>query len=352
MKYYIGNDFHKQYSFVGVLDEKGEVLEERKLFHVDEEAVVAFFTDYARRGEVSVSIEATPNWYWFVDRLQALGIDVKLVHARKAKIIAESAIKTDRISAITLAHMDRLNFLPQAYIADRETRAARELLRYRMSLVKVRVSLKNRVHVVLSKNNIHHSFSDLFGKRGLGFLKSLELPAMFRMELVGYLRLLDRLEAEISDTEKEIRRKCKSNRYAERIMTAPGFSYLLGLLLSAEIADIGRFSSHKKLCCYGGLASSIHQSGDKLHHGHIIKQSNKYIRYALVEAAQVAIKKDPKLQRFYKKVERRKGSKKARIAVARKLLVAIYYMLKYDKDYCINRIRPNSQVSSRAWLGT
>ena len=351
MKYYIGVDFHKQYSSVALMNEKGDIQDERKLFHVDEDKVIEYFAHFSDPGEVSVSIEATPNWYWFVDRLQDLGLTVKLVHARKAKIIAESTIKTDKLSAIALAHLDRSNFLPTAYIADRGTRAARELLRYYMSLVKIRTSIKNRVHAILSKNNIHHGFSDLFGKKGMMFLLGLEMPPTFGTNLTGYLQLLENVAQEISAAEKRIKEKCKGNRYFQRLVTIPGISHLTGLVLAVEIADIGRFSSYRKLCCYAGLVSSTYQSGDKMYHGHIIKESNKYIRYVLIQAVPKAIGKDPRLYRFYKKIERKKGKNKAKIAVARKLLVAIYFMLRDDTDYCIDKKSGYSQVSPMAKLG-
>src|SRR3989338_3967577 len=160
MEHYIGIDFHKQFSSVAVMDEKGTMLDECKLYHDQPEQLSAYFAQF--KGSANVCLEATRNWYWLVDLLQGQGLTVKLVHAKKARIIAESTIKTDKIDARVLAHLYRCNFLPEAYIANHQTRHERELLRYYISLVKIQTSVKNQVHAILSKHNIQHDFSDLF----------------------------------------------------------------------------------------------------------------------------------------------------------------------------------------------
>lgn len=349
MEHYIGIDFHKQFSSVAVMDEKGAMLDERKLYHDQPEQLSAYFAQF--KGSANVCLEATRNWYWLVDLLQEQGFTVKLVHAKKARIIAESTIKTDKIDARSLAHLDRCDFLPQAYIADPQTRSERELLRYHINLVKIQTSVKNRVHAILAKHNIQHNFSDLFGRAGREFLKVVPLPPTFHLELNGYLELLEHIVAILNRAKKEIVHHCRAWPEAALLTSAPGIGTLTGLLLAAEIADIDRFKNAKKLCCYGGLASSTHQSADKEFHGHIIKDSNKYIRYAVLEAVPHAIKQDPKLWRFYNKIQRAKGKNKARIATARKLLVTIYYMLKNRAPYQVVHNENMSQVNPRAVLG-
>ncbi len=349
MKQYIGVDFHSQHSYVAVMDDKGRIIDERRLYHTDMNGFSEYFSSFDRG--TSVALEATRNWYWLVDCLQDLGLEVKLVHAKKARIIAESTIKTDKIDARVLAHLDRCDFLPQAFIADKETRSQRELLRYYMSLVKIRTSVKNRVHAVLAKNNVHHGFSDLFGKAGTEFLKKVELSAVFRMEIDGYIELMEKLKDLISRAQKEIRAKCKESECVRRLMTIPGISYFSALLLASEIADIKRFRSYKKLCAYAGLVSTTHQSADRRYYGHIIKDSNKYIRYALIEAVPIAVRKDPGLWSFYTNLQRKKGIGKAKIAVAKKLLITIYYMLRNGTEYRMGVTKGFSRVNPCAKLG-
>lgn len=350
MSNYIGIDFHKQFSQVAVMDDKGNVLDERRLRHDTPEDMMAYFQQFG--SDTSVALEATRHWYWLVDLLQEQGMDVKLVHAKKARIIAESTIKTDKVDARTLAHLDRCNFLPQAYITSPQTRSERELLRYYIGLVKVQTSIKNRVHATLSKHNIQYHFSDLFGHAGREFLKRVVLPPIFRLELDGYLELLDKIKAILNQARGEIRHHCRAWPEADLLTTVPGIGDLTGLLLAAEIADIHRFSTPKKFCCYGGLVSSTHQSADRNYHGHIIKDSNKYIRYAVLEAVDHAIKQDPKLWRFYNKIQRAKGKKKAKVATARKILVIIYHMLNKRVPYQVAHNDHIRQANPRHKLGT
>jgi transposase len=347
MQHYIGVDFHMQHSSVAVMDEQGLIVDERKLYHANMKELMNYFSSF--NSDTNVAVEATRNWYWLIDCLQDLNLNVKLAHAKKVRIIAESTIKTDKIDARALAHLDRCNFLPQAYIADKKTRSNRELLRYHMSLVKIRASIKNRIHAILAKNNIQYGFTDLFGKGGLEFLKRLRLPPIFTLELHGYIQLLDALKEALTTVQKQIKEECKDAPYVKRLITIPGIAYFSALLLSSEIADIKRFRNYKKLCAYAGLASTTHQSADTTHHGGIIKDSNKYLRYVLVEAVPFAIKKDPRLYAVYTALVRKKGVNKARIAIAHRLMVAIYFMLRDDTDYHIsnyNRVNPVTKLGA------
>lgn len=219
-----------------------------------------------------------------------------------------------------------------------------------MSLVKIRASIKNKVHALLAKNNVQHGFSDLFGKSGLSFLKELSLTHIFRLELDGYLNILEHIKQRIAEAQREIKIRCVVSEGAKLLMTVPGISYFTALLLYSEIADIKRFSTCKKLCCYAGLTSSTRQSADKTHHGHIIKESNKYIRYALIEVVPIAIRKDPKLWTLYTRLQTKKGFAKAKIAIARRLLTTIYYMLRDNTCYVTNKIQV-SRVNPVTKLG-
>lgn len=349
MGHYIGMDFHKQFSQVAVMDERGQIVEERRLDHDRPEELTEYFSQFD--SGTSVALEATRGWYWMVDLLQEQGLNVKLVHAKKARIIAESTIKTDKVDAKTLAHLTRCDFLPQAYIASPQKRSQRELLRYHISLVKIQTSLKNRIHGILSKHNIRHNFTDLFGRSGREFLKDLKLSSVFRMELNGYLEVLDKVVAVLDQAKKQINHHCQAWPEAKLLTTVPGIGVYGALLLAAEIADIHRFENVKKFCCYAGVVASTHQSADKIYHGHIIKDSNKYIRFVAIEAVKHAIKHDPKLWGFYRKIEKAKGKNKAKIATARKLLVSIYHMLKNHAPYKISH-QSIRQANPDSGLGT
>jgi transposase len=184
-----GIDMHKRFSVVTVVDDEGiEVLSGHRLEN-DEEELKGFFSSL--EGETRATLEAGPCWHWMCDLLDEMEIENVLCHPLKVKAIASARIKTDRIDSGILAQLLRMDFLPCSYKPDMGTRHLREMLRYRASLVKVRTGTKNRVHALLARLNIRHSFTDLFGKAGLAFLRRLELAPVYLHALDGYLSLLE-----------------------------------------------------------------------------------------------------------------------------------------------------------------
>jgi len=328
---HVGLDMHKHFSAVAVLDDEGRVLDEQRLDHADRDRLVEYFQKLA--GRAVVVIEAVRNWYWLYELLEGLGVTVRLVHTRKVRLIAESTVKTDRIDAVILAQLERTGFLPVAYIPTRQVRDQRELLRFRLSLVHLRTEIKNRVHAVIDKLGIQHCFSDLFGQAGRKFLAAVELRPVYRRELDNYLELLEELDQRIAAAGREIQAQLRPDPRAELLMTIPGVGVLTAHLLLSEIGDIGRFASAKRLCAYSGMVPITRQSANHLWQGRITKEGNRYIRWAMVEAACKAPSHDYGLGQFQRRVALRRGALKARVAVARKLLVAVWYVLTYSESY-------------------
>jgi transposase len=328
---YIGIDLHKKNSYITVMNKDGDILNQTRLPN-KKEYVKEFFSSIERQS--SVAMEATGNWYWYIDYLQQNGFDTKLGNSRKLKIIAETTCKTDKIDSKILADLSRLNFLPTCYIPTKQVRDLREILRYRIFLVRMRTMIKNRIHSILSKLWIDHGFSDLFGKAGRQFLSSLKLEGNYGKELRGCLKILDLIDKHISNVESYLRVEAiRKNPEVKIICTVPGISYISAFTLVSEIGDIERFQSAKKFLSYAGLVCSIYQSDEKTYYGHLKKQSNRYIKWILIEAAKVAIRSDSNLALLYQRVLFKKGRQKATIAVARKLGVIIYHMLKKKQEY-------------------
>ena len=164
---YAGLDLHKNFLVITMMNsQRREMVEQKKLPNDGE--IIKLFQGFNEL--VVVAIEATRAWYWLYDLLEVNGIEVKLSHPLKAKAIASARVKNDKIDSRILAHLLRTDLLPLSYVASKPIRMQRELLRYWASLVKIQTGIKNRVHVILAKNNITHSFSDLFGKQGKDFL--------------------------------------------------------------------------------------------------------------------------------------------------------------------------------------
>lgn len=333
---HIGADMHKRFSMVAVLDADGQIREERRLEHSRRPEMVDFFGRF--RNEAVVTLEATRNWYWLYELIEACGVQVKLAHPLRVRLIADARIKTDRIDARILAQLERAGFLPEAYIPPPAVREQREWLRYRAALVHSRSGFKNRVHAVLDKLGILHEYTDLFGVRGLAFLKTVSLPEVYRFELTEYLDLITQLDGKIAVATKRIRSMLKPDPRARWLVSVPGIGDIITYLLLSEIGDIGRFPSDKRLVSYGGLAPGVRQSADHVWEGHITHQGNRYIRWGIVEASYLAPDKDPALHAFYWRLVRRRGRKKARVAVARKLLVAVWHVLTFEQEYQYNKL--------------
>lgn len=350
-EYHIGVDMHKQSSQIGVINEKGEKVESNRVSN-DPDRLRDYFSTFPKG--TPVTLEATTGYEWMCDLLTEMDFQVLLANPRKVRLIAEATIKTDTIDAWTLAQLERTNFLPTAYLPPEEIRSTRELLRHRLKLVCFRKGLKNRIHATLTKRGVlFYPVKDLFGKAGRVFLASLDLPPVYRTEVDTYLSLIDQINIFIAQREQDIKKQVKEKSPdAQLLMTIPGISYFSALLLTAEIGTIKRFRTVKKLISYAGLTSTLRESSDIVHQGHLKKDSNKYIRWILIEAVTAALRADPKLYAFYRKILVRKGKFKARVAVAHKLLVSIYFMLKNRQPYRLEKSKKlNFRVNSGSSSG-
>ncbi len=288
--------------------------------------------------ETKVVLEAPGNRYWLVDLLESANLTHILAHPYKTRMIAGSRIKTDPILGFTLAQLLRAGLIPQSYLASRNTRSLRELLRYRISLVKVRSSLKCRVHSILDREGIETpKFSDLFGKRGLIWLKNLTLAYPLSQTLEGYLNLIERLNSLIEETEKLIKLAIKENPLVQLLLTIPGIGFFTAYLILCEVVDINRFPTPKELASCIGILPSIHQSRS-FHTDKMTKQGNKYLRWVLIEASQKAIIKDPYLKAIYDKITYKKEEQKAKVTIANKLAHIIWGVLKYRQPYRSKKI--------------
>ncbi len=326
---YTGVDYHRSFSYLTTMNEKGEIVSQKKLPSNGE--IVDFLKSFGESMEIA--IEATPSWYWLYDHLEDEGFEVKLSHPLKTKAIAYAKVKTDKVDSATLAHLLRSNLLPLSYVPEKPVRLNRELLRYRASLVKIQTGVKNKIHTILAKNNVSHDYSDLFGKEGMTFLHSLSLPENYKIALEGYLDVLDVVRREIRAVSKKVQQLAEEDRDALLLMSIPGMGYYSALLTTSEIGDVKRFLSAKQLCAYAGLVPSTHASGNTCFHGHITKQGSRWLRWILIEAAIHAVKRPGVLRRFYFKIERKKGGQIAKVATARKLLEWIYHILKDGRTY-------------------
>jgi len=331
-EYFIGIDQHKHYSMVGVINQAGHKLMAEKLYHNDKDAIKEFFRQFPP-ASTKTALEAMGYWYWLYDLLESLGLDTKLVHPLKVRLIAEGKIKTDKIDAFALAELLRLDALPASYIPSKEIRNCRELLRHRIVLVHQRTSLKNRIESVLSKLGIDKQVVNLYSKEGKSWLRGLNLSEPYQLELNNYLELIETLTEMVVGLDKQINRYLTKDERAKYLESIPGIWHYTTYLILAEIGDINRFSSAKKLASYAGLVPSVHQSGQVKYYGPITKEGDIYLRCGMIESAHIAVRYDEGLKARYQHLRRYKGSAKAITAIARELIEIVYYVLKERRNY-------------------
>jgi transposase len=344
MKEYIGVDLGKRKAVVVKKDRRGKITG-RATLAVTQAALERYFSKQDSTSQVVV--EASGNWMFLYETIEKYTPQVVLAHPLKTRAIAEARIKTDTIDATTLAELLRLDGIPKAYIPPREVRDMRELLRYRASLVSLRMGLKNKIHAVLTKNAIECSWSNVVGKKSQRWLKTLLVRPCYRQELDGYIRLAEVMTALIAEITTTIKQLVAENAQAQLLMSVPGISYYSALLILSEIGETERFPSAKHLCSYAGLVPSVYSSGNKSFHGRITKQGSRWLRWICVEISIHAANGDARLQSLYRRVSRRRGFATAKVAVARKILTIIYAMLKNNEPF--RGRSPRQRILAKAW---
>lgn len=328
---YIGMDLHKKTSMLVVKEKFGRILEKKKL-NTDREEVTNFLRPY--RG-AELAVEPVSQWYVYADLIQQLGINVHLAHPMRVKAIAFAKVKTDTIDAGVLCDLLRSDLLPEAYFAPKEVRTWKETVRFRTSLVQMQTQVKNKIHSVLFKNAIISPHQSLFGTKGRKWLEKLELPEPFMFHLREYLKLLDDTVIRIEEAEKEVITKVSDHPQARLLMTVPGIGYISALTIVAEIGDISRFASAKKLMGYAGLCPSTYSSGDSVRHGKITRQGSMWLRTVLIECAhrQARSEKSGSLKKFHDHIKKKKDVKTAAVATARKLCAVIWRILTDNRPF-------------------
>lgn len=329
----VGLDLHKRYSQVEAIDETGQRRAAARLSNELSE-LQAFFESLGE--PCQVVLEAGWNWGLMHDWLESVEtvVEVQLAHPYGVRAIAAAQVKTDRIDARTLAQLLRAGLIPRAYIPGRETRQLREVVRQRLFLVRLRTMIKNRIHALLDRYHvIPPAVTDLFGKAGRDYLSKVELPGSAQDLLRQDLRVLQFLTEEIRKTESLLAGSVRQDRRVQRLRTIPGLGVLLATLVALEIDRVQRFAAPAKLVAYAGLVPTTHSSGGRTSHGSLMKMSNKWLRWALVEAAWVAVRRDPYFRHQFAMRCRHKGPKTAIIAVARRLAGVVWHVLSEDRDY-------------------
>jgi transposase len=330
---WVGIDLHRRRSQVAIIDEHGELALQKRI-STGRQPIIELLGDAE---STHVALEATYGWEWLAELLEDAGFDVHLAHPLRTRAIAAARVKTDAVDARTLAHLLRTGLLPEAYIAPPELRDLRDLLRHRATLVHLRTSIKNRVHALLARQGILPDHSDLFGKAGREYLTTLELPDGPRRRLDSLIALIGDFDREITDTTSEIDQRARADERVKLLCQIRGVGHYTALLIIAEIGDATRFPTAKHLCQWAGLTPTVRSSDGKARLGHISRQGSTILRWALCEAAQHTPTGGGPLRAQYERIAKRRGSKIARVAIARQILTLCYYGLRDGEIRCLTR---------------
>ncbi|MGH2830563.1 MAG: IS110 family transposase, partial [Actinomycetota bacterium] len=315
---------------VHVLDEGGATVETAAVMP-DVDGIRHLGRRIARHGEpVRAAIESMNGARFVHDQLELAGWEVEIADAIKVKGLAPLACKTDRIDAWVLAELSRRDLVPAIWLPTAGVRTERERARFRIHLVKHRTMLKNRIHSTLISFGKPCPVSDLFGVGGRELLTRLAFPEPWSGTITASIELIDDLDAQIIQCERELRRLGADHPYVPLLMTVPGIAWVLGYTIAAEIGDIARFASPTKLCGYTGLCPRVYQSGESDRRGALARNGPRYLRWAMIEAA-VHASRSPlyreRYQRTRRRLGRQRGPKVARVELARDLTTAIWHML-------------------------
>jgi len=320
----IGCDFHPRYQQIAMMDTETGELVERRLEHENGEAR-GFYASLPKTARVGM--EATGYAQWFERMLAEQGHELWIGHASEIRAGVVRKQKTDARDAAHLLRLLLEKRFPRIWIPSPAERDTRQLLRHRYKLVCFRVSVKNQLHGLAMSQGVCRK-KKLFTAKGREELEKLSLgpwASRRRQELLG---MLDQLNPMIDELDRAVQQEAESQADAARLMKHPGVGPVTALAFVLTLGPVARFQRSKQVVSYLGLNPKERSSGDKQHTYSISKQGNTMMRWLLVEAAQTAVRFDPELQRVYRRLKFHKGASVAKVAIARKLAVKLYWLLR------------------------
>jgi transposase len=347
-KQYIGCDVHRDYSVFRMMDERGDLSGPLRVGHRDGEMQRFLKT---LPPESPVAIETCGGWMWMVRAMEEAGLEPHLAHALKVKQRIAGPRQTDESDAGGLAMLLRNGTLPEVWIAPPGIRDLRGLVRSRLAIRRYQTCFKNRIHGTLNQYGVKHAVEaeddvdvrDWFSVQAQAqLMKAIDgLPTATREALRQEYLTVRELERRIQSLELAIKARIGNLGWLRLLRTLPGVGPILSATIWLEIGDIRRFASAQNLALYAGLVPSVQSSGGKTWRGPVPKSCNPYLKWTFVEAANVVAlrqktweEKYPHAVSLYRRVKATtKISGKAKVAVARHLAEATWWMLTRKQDY-------------------
>ncbi len=325
----VGCDLHTRYQQIAMLDEETGELIERRLEHENGEAR-AFYAALA--APVRVGIEATGHTRWFERMLAELGQELWIGDAAKIRASMVRKQKTDARDAAHLLELLLSGRFPRLWRPTMAERDLRQLVWHRQKLVWMRHAVGNQLHALAMGEGVCRK-KKLFTKKGRIELEGLPLDAWASRRRQELLRMLDQLDASLEEFDQAVTEQAEQNPAAALLMTHPGVGPVTSLAFVLTLGPVERFARSKQVVSYLGLNPREHSSGGRQRLGSISKQGNPMMRSLLVEAGHTAARLDHELKQDYQRLKLRRGGGVAKVAIARKLAVRMYWMLRRHSSY-------------------
>jgi len=333
---YIGVDFHARQQTICYLKiETGELVF-NELKHQDKELVRGFYAQF--EGQVIVGLEASGYSLWFERLLEELGCEVWLGHATEIRRRARWRQKNDRRDAELILDLMVHDEFPRLHRPAVQSREVLRMLRYRQKLIKMRTMSKNSLQALALQAGVARR-SRLFTREGKQELSLAVMSPAMQWQRDHWWQLLQPLNEQLLETMTWLKAESQGDVSVARLRTHPGIGLLTSLCLVHSLQPVVRFRNTRKVAAYGGFDPVERSSAERKCFLGISKAGSRLLRHLVVEAANVAVRKDEELKRFYQRLAERRGRPKAKVAVARKLLIRAYIMLRDEIDYAEFRRR-------------
>ncbi len=331
MTVYIGVDFHARKQMLSYLTTEDGEIQQIELLH-EEEDVRAFYAQLRSLGQVVVGFESSGYAAWFEEMLEELGCEIWVGHAAQIRRMARRRQKNDRRDADLILELMLRGDFPRIHRYSRANREVLQQLRYRQRLVKMRTMVINSLRFMAASRGITLR-GKLQSQRGQGRVLALALPTPMDQQRDELCRLLMELQLKIETVEEVLQQTAAADVKVKRLRTHPGIGLLTGLGLVHTLASIERFANGRKVTAYAGFDPVEDSTGERRRMGSISKQGSRLLRSLLVEAGQVAARHDNELSQVYRRLLVRRGHATAKVAVARRLLVRAFIMLRDEIDF-------------------
>lgn len=335
MKLYCGIDLHSNNSVVAVIDEEDKVLYRKRL--PNDLRVILIELEAYKKKLAGIVVESTYNWYWLVDGLMNEGYKVHLANTAAIKQYEGLKYADDDHDARHLAHLLRLGILPEGHIYPCEERAVRDLFRKRLFLVRQRVTHILSFENVIARNTGSLMSSSMIKRSSQKDIETMPLLAPVKTGLNAHLTIINALNEQIEQIEEAVQGYLRKSEELRMLKTAPGIGDILATTICLEAGQVSRFAKVGNFSSYSRCVDSLHLSNGKKKGEGNVKNGNKYLAWAFIEAANYAIRYCPQAKAFYQRKKAKTNGIVAIKATAHKLARACYYVMKDKVPFEVNK---------------